>query len=336
MKRILTGDRPTGKLHLGHYVGSLKNRVKLQNEYDTFIMVADVQALTDNFENPEKVSSNVLEVTMDNLAVGLDPKKVTFLIQSQIAEIAELTIFFMNLVTMARLQRNPTVKDEIQQKGFEGDIPVGFVNYPISQAADILAFKANLVPVGEDQKPMLELTREIARRFNSIYGEVFSEPDIKVGEVGRLVGTDGNAKMSKSLGNVIFLADSSEEVEKKVMAMYTDPTRLHITDPGHVEGNPVFVYLDAFGSTSSPQVGHEIDDYKNRYRAGQVGDIEVKKYLIQVLNNFLDPIRKRRAEYENQPELVEKILKEGTEKAREEAQKTLREVKKAMKLDYFI
>ncbi|MBI4037192.1 tryptophan--tRNA ligase [Candidatus Daviesbacteria bacterium] len=335
MKRILTGDRPTGKLHLGHYVGSLQNRVKLQDEYETFIMVADVQALTDNFNNPQKVRDNVLEVTMDNLAIGLDPKKVTFFIQSQVPEIAELTVYFMNLVTMARLQRNPTVKEEIQQKGFNSEAPVGFVNYPISQAADILAFKADLVPVGEDQKPMLELTREIARKFNTIYGTVFPEPDIKVGEIGRLIGIDGNAKMGKSLGNVIYLSDSKEEVEKKVMSMYTDPTRVHPTDPGHVEGNPVFIYLDAFGSAGSPQVEQEVNDMKEAYTKGQIGDIEVKKYLAQVLNNFLDPIREKRAEYEKQPELVDKILKEGTEKARTEAQKTLTEVKKAMKLDYF-
>lgn len=332
MKRILTGDRPTGKLHLGHYVGSLKNRVKLQDEYETFIMVADVQALTDNFDNPQKVRDNVLEVTMDNLAVGLDPSKVTFFIQSQIPEIAELTVFFMNLVTMARLMRNPTVKDEIKQKGFDEDVPVGFVNYPISQAADILFLKANLVPVGEDQKPMIEQTREIARKFNSIYGEVFPEPEIKVGDMGRLVGTDNNTKMGKSLGNAIFLSDSPEEVEKKVMSMYTDPTRIKPTDPGHVEGNPVFIYLDAFVSESKRL---QVEEYKDKYKKGEVGDVEVKKFLVQVLNKFLEPIRQKRLEYENRPELVEKILKEGTERARVEAQKTLAEVKKAMKLDYF-
>lgn len=344
MKRILTGDRPTGKLHLGHYVGSLANRVKLQDEYETFIMVADVQALTDNFDNPSKVRSNVVEVTMDNLAVGLNPGKVTFFIQSEISEIAELTVFFMNLVTMARLIRNPTVKDEIGQKGFGEQIPVGFVNYPISQAADILFLKANLVPVGEDQKPMLEQTREIARRFNSIYGEVFPEPEIKVGEVGRLVGTDGNAKMSKSLGNVVYLSDSKEEVEKKVMAMYTDPNRVRPDIPGKVEGNPVFLYLDAFGPEaakiegsdfSSSEIAKKIAEYKDRYQKGTVGDVEVKKYLVRILNTFLEPIRNRRAYYEKNPEKVEKILKDGTQKARGEAQTTMREVKKAMKLDYF-
>ena len=332
MKRILTGDRPTGKLHLGHFVGSLKNRVALQNEYETFIMVADVQALTDNFDNPQKVHDNVVEVTMDNLAAGLDPEKVTFFIQSQIAEIAELTVFFMNLVTMGRLVRNPTVKDEIQQKGFGEELPVGFVNYPISQAADILFLKSNLVPVGEDQKPMIELTREIARRFNNIYGEVFPEPEIKVGDFGRLVGIDGGAKMSKSIGNVIYLSDSAEEVEQKVMKMYTDPSRLKATDPGKVEGNPVFIYLDAFGTESDKT---QIEEFKNRYTQGTVGDVEVKKYLGEVLNRFLDPIRTRRAEYEKNPQLVEEILRKGTQKAREEAEKTMAEVRKAMKINYF-
>jgi len=331
-KRILTSDRPTGKLHLGHYVGSLKNRVELQNEYEIFIMSADVQALTDNFDNPQKVHDNVLEVAMDNLAVGLDPNKVTFFIQSQIPEIAELTVYFMNLVTLARLQRNPTVKDEMQQKGFGNEIPVGFLSYPISQAADILFLKADLVPVGNDQSPMIEQTREIARRFNSLYGHVFDEPEGKFGEVARLVGTDGQAKMSKSLNNAIFLADPKDVVEQKVMNMYTDPSRLHFTDPGNVEGNPLFIYLDAFGSKED-QV--QINDYKERYQKGKVGDIEVKQYLANILNRFLNPIRKRRAIYEQQPEVVGKILKEGTKKARMEAKKTLLEVKKAMKLDYF-
>ncbi len=331
-KRILTGDRPTGKLHLGHYLGSLKGRVDLQDEYETFIMVADVQALTDNFDNPQKVRDNVLEVTMDNLAVGLDPEKATFFIQSQVPEIAELTVFFMNLVTMARLMRNPTVKDEVKQKGFNEDVPVGFVTYPISQAADILFLKTDLVPAGEDQRPMIEQAREIARRFNSIYGTVFPEPDIKVGNVGRLIGTDGNGKMSKSIGNVIYLSDSKEDVEKKVMSMYTDPNRIKATDPGTVEGNPLFIYLDAFGEGSDKA---QIDEYKKRYRTGQVGDIEVKKYLAEILNKFLEPIRKRRSKYENNPKLVEEILKRGTARAQEEARKTLKEVKQVMKLDYF-
>ena len=331
-KRILTGDRPTGKLHVGHYLGSLKNRVALQDEYETFIMVADVQALTDNFDNPQKVHDNVVEVTMDNLAVGLDPKNVTFFIQSEIPEIAELTVFFMNLVTMARLMRNPTVKDEIVQKGFGDSTPVGFVNYPISQAADILFLKANLVPVGEDQLPMIEQTREIARRFNQIYGTVFPEPDAKIGEIARLVGTDGNAKMSKSIGNTIYLSDTEEEVNKKVMSMYTDPTRIKATDPGKVEGNPVFMYLDAFAKDSELL---KIEEYKSRYKEGTVGDVEVKKYLAGIMNEFLTPIREKRKQYEQNPELVKQILKEGTEKVRKEAQKTMQEVKKAMKINYF-
>lgn len=332
MKRILTGDRPTGKLHLGHFVGSLANRVKLQHQYETFIIIADIQALTDNFDHPEKVREAVYEVAMDNLAVGIDPSIATIFIQSEIPQIAELTIYFMNLVTLGRLQRNPTTKDEIKQRGFEDNIPMGFLNYPVSQAADISIVKADLVPVGQDQVPHVEQTREIVRKFNSIYAPVFPEPEPLIGKIARLIGTDGQAKMSKSLGNVINLSDSSEEVEKKVMGMYTDPKRIHPTDPGTVEGNPVFVYLDAFGKDSEKTT---IDDYKKRYRTGQVGDIEVKKYLVKILNNFLDPIRESRARYERDPELVERILKEGTEKTRREAQKTLSEVKKAMKLDYF-
>lgn len=332
MKRILTGDRPTGKLHLGHYIGSLKNRVQLQTEYETFIIIADVQALTDNFDHPEKVREAVMEVAMDNLAVGVDPKKATIFIQSEVPQIAELTVFYMNLVTLGRLQRNPTTKDEMKQKGFEENIPMGFLNYPVSQAADITCVKANLVPVGQDQVPHVEQTREIVRKFNSTYGAVLPEPEPLVGQIARLVGTDGQAKMSKSLGNVINLSDSPEEVEKKVMGMYTDPTRIRATDPGHVEGNPVFIYLDAFGKEDDKA---QITKFKDQYTKGQVGDIEVKKYLVKVLNNLLDPIRKKRAEYEAQPQLIEKILKEGTEKTRAEAQKTLTEVKKAMKLDYF-
>ncbi|MDD2822526.1 MAG: tryptophan--tRNA ligase [Candidatus Daviesbacteria bacterium] len=331
-KRILTGDRPTGKLHLGHFVGSLANRVKLQDEYEQFVMIADVQALTDNFENPQKVRDNINEVALDYLSVGIDPKKTTIFIQSMIPQIAELTIFYMNLVTVARLQRNPTVKDEMKQKGMEENVPLGFLAYPVSQAADITCVNADLVPVGEDQLPMIEQTREIVRRFNTLYGNVLHEPKGLVGSSPRLVGTDGNNKMSKSLNNAIFLSDSADEVEKKVMSMYTDPTRLKATDPGHVEGNPVFVYLDAFGTDKDKD---QITSLKERYRTGQVGDVEVKKYLVQILNNFLDPIRKRRSEYEKNPELVEKILKEGTEKARAEAQQTLAKIKKAMKIDYF-
>lgn len=332
MKRILTGDRPTGRLHLGHYVGSLKNRVELQDQYEQFVEIADVQALTDNFENPQKVRDSIREVALDYLAVGLDPKKTTIFIQSEISQIAELTVFYMNLVTVARLQRNPTVKDELKQKGMEESVPLGFLAYPVSQAADITCVKADLVPVGEDQLPMLEQTREIVRRFNSIYGKVLVEPKPLLGDFPRLVGVDGQSKMSKSLNNAIYLVDSPQEVEKKVKNMYTDPKRIHPTDPGTVEGNPVFIYLDAFGAECDKA---KIDELKKLYRTGQVGDVEVKNYLAEILNNFLDPIRKRRAEYEKQPELVEKILKEGTEKVRAEAQKTLEEVKKVMKLDYF-
>lgn len=332
MKRILTGDRPTGKLHLGHYVGSLKNRVKLQNEYEQFVMIADVQALTDNFDNPQKVRDNIVEVALDYLSVGIDPQKTTIFIQSQIPEIAELTVFYMNLVTVARLQRNPTVKDEMKQKGMGENVTLGFLAYPVSQAADITFLKANLVPVGEEQMPMIEQTREIVRKFNSLYGEVFPEPEGLVGEVGRLVGTDGNAKMSKSLGNTINLSDSPQDVERKVMNMYTDPNRIKASDPGKVEGNPVFIYLDAFSLESDRE---QIEDFKRRYKEGTVGDVEVKRFLTKVLNEFLEPIREKRRHFENDPKRVEEILKKGTEKARKEAFKTLKEVKKAMKLEYF-
>ena len=329
-KRILTGDRPTGRLHLGHYVGSLKNRVSLQDQYETFVMIADVQALTDNFQNPSKVRDNVSEVAMDNLAVGLDSSKARIFIQSQIPEIAELTVFFMNLVTLSRVQRNPTVKDEMKQKGYGEDVPLGFVNYPVSQAADILFLKADLVPAGEDQRPMIELARDIAAKFNHLYGQVFPEPDLLEGDFGRLVGTDGGAKMSKSLGNTIYLSDNSDEVLKKVMGMYTDPNRLHATDPGNVEGNPVFTYLDAFGNDKT-----KIDEYKNSYREGKVGDVEVKKYLTDVLNDFLDPIRESRKKFESDPTLVDNILRDGFKVVKDEAEKTLSEVRAAMKIDYF-
>lgn len=332
MKRILTGDRPTGRLHLGHYVGSLKNRVKLQDEYETYIMLADVQALTDNFEHPEKLAENIREVVLDYLSVGIDPAKSTIFVQSKIPEIAELTVFFMNLVTLARLQRNPTVKDEMKQKGFGANVPVGFLAYPISQAADITFIKADLVPVGVDQLPMVEQTREIVRKFNDLYGKVLVEPEALVGEVERLPGTDGKAKMSKSLGNVINLSDSSEEVKKKVMAMYTDPKRVHGDEPGEVEGNPVFVYLDAFAEHGDPE---KIEDLKRRYREGSVGDVEVKGYLVEVLEKFLEPIRSMRKEFEEKPDFVETILKEGTERARLEARQTLDEVRRAMKINYF-
>lgn len=331
-KRILTGDRPTGRLHLGHYVGSLKNRVKLQDEYETYIMLADVQALTDNFEHPEKLAENIREVVLDYLSVGIDPAKSTIFVQSKIPEIAELTVFFMNLVTLARLQRNPTVKDEMKQKGFGANVPVGFLAYPVSQAADITFIKADLVPVGVDQLPMIEQTREIVRKFNDLYGKVLVEPEALVGEVERLPGTDGKAKMSKSLGNVINLSDDTQTVKKKVMAMFTDPKRVHGDEPGEVEGNPVFVYLDAFVEHGDPK---KIEDLKRRYREGTVKDVEVKEYLVEVLEKFLEPIRAVRAEFEKKPDLVETILKEGTVRARLEAQQTLEEVRRAMKINYF-
>lgn len=329
-KRILTGDRPTGRLHLGHYVGSLQNRVKLQDEYDQFVMIADVQALTDNFENPQKVRENVKELVLDYLAVGIDPSKTTILIQSQIPEIAELTVFYLNLVTLERVLRNPTVKDEIKQKGFGTNIPAGFAMYPVSQAADITVFNASLVPVGEDQLPMIEQTREIVRKFNLLYGNVFVEPEPLLGRVKRLPGIDGNAKMSKSLGNCIYLSDSEEELKKKVMSMYTDPNRIHPTDPGKVEGNPVFIYHDVFNSDQA-----EMEDLKKRYKEGKVGDVEVKEKLFIKLNDFLKPIREKRKEFEGKDEILDKILKEGTEKAREVAKETMQKVREVMKIDYF-
>lgn len=332
-KRILTGDRPTGKLHLGHYVGSLKNRIKLQDEYETFILVADVQALTDNYDEPEKIRENILETTIDNLAVGLDPNKVTFYVQSQVPSIAELTVFFMNLVTLEEVLRNPTVKDEVKQKQnkFQGNPPFGFVAYPVSQAADILITRAQVVPVGDDQAPMIELTNKIGREFNRVYStNVFPEVQGVFSEMGRLVGTDGNAKMSKSLGNTIYLSDSADVVKEKVMKMYTDPNRLKPTDAGTVEGNPVFIYHDAFNPNTA-----EVEDLKTRYRAGQVGDVEVKEKLIIALNNFLDPIRERRSYYENHKEEVQEILKKGVEKANIEGEATLKMVREAMKINYF-
>ena len=316
-------------MHLGHFVGSLKNRVKLQDSYDQFVMIADVQALTDNFENPEKVRANIKEILLDYLAVGIDPAKTTILIQSMIPEIAELTVFYLNLVTLERVLRNPTVKDEIKQKGFGQNIPAGFAMYPVSQAADITAFNADLVPVGEDQLPMIEQTREIVRKFNSLYGEVFHEPEALIGEVKRLPGTDGGTKMGKSLENAIYLSDSEEELKKKVMGMYTDPTRIHPTDPGKVEGNPVFTYHDVFNPDKE-----EVEDLKVRYKEGKVGDVEVKEKLFVALNNLLKPIREKRAEYAKDDANLEKILKDGTQKAREVAKETMLQVKKAMKIDY--
>jgi tryptophanyl-tRNA synthetase len=329
-KRILTGDRPTGRLHLGHYVGSLQNRVRLQHEYDTYVLIADVQALTDNFERPETLRQNVFEVALDYLAVGLDPERVKIVVQSMVPELAELTIYFMNLVTVATLERNPTVKEEIKQRNFKRGVPVGFWSYPISQAADITIFKAHLVPVGEDQLPMIEQAREIARRFNGLYGKVLTEPKAMLGVVARLPGTDGGAKMSKSLGNCIYLSDPPETLRKRVMSMFTDPTRIHPTDPGHVEDNPVFTYHDTFNPDKA-----EVEELKERYRRGTVGDVEVKQKLLAALDKFLTPIRARRAEYESKPDAVREIIMEGTAKARAVAQQTMKDVRAAMKIAYF-
>jgi tryptophanyl-tRNA synthetase len=329
MKRILTGDRPTGPLHLGHYAGSLQNRVRLQNEYDTYVLIADVQALTDNFEHPEKLAGNVFEVALDYLAVGLDPGKAKFVVQSMVPELAELTIYFMNLVTVATLERNPTVKEEIKQRNFVKGVPVGFWSYPISQAADITIFKADLVPVGEDQLPMIEQAREIARRFNRLYGKVLIEPRAMLGAVARLPGTDGGAKMSKSLGNCIYLGDPPETVRKRVMSMFTDTTRVHPTDPGHVEGNPVFTYHDVFNPNKE-----EVEELKDRYRKGAVGDVEVKQLLFNALNSFLSPIRERRLEFQSNPKHVYEIIIEGTRQGRELARATMDEVRAAMKIAY--
>ena len=344
-KIILTGDRPTGRLHVGHYVGSLKRRVELQNsgEYDkVFIMIADAQALTDNIENPEKVRQNILEVALDYLSVGLDPTKTTLFIQSQIPELTELTFYYMDLVTVARLQRNPTVKNEIILRNFEASIPVGFFTYPISQAADITAFKATTVPVGEDQLPMIEQTREIVRKFNSVYEEVLVEPDALLPDNKaclRLPGTDGKAKMSKSLGNCIYLADSADDVKKKIMSMYTDPEHLQVSDPGHLEGNTVFTYLDAFCRPEHferylPEYAN-LDELKDHYQRGGLGDVKVKKFLNNIVQEELEPIRQRRKEYEKNIPEVYQILKRGSEAAREVAAQTLSEVKSAMKINYF-
>ena len=342
---ILTGDRPTGRLHLGHYVGSLKRRVELQNsgEYDKmFVFIADAQALTDNADNPEKVRQNIIEVALDYLACGLNPEKVTLFIQSQIPELAELTTYFMNLVTVSRLQRNPTVKTEIQMRNFEASIPVGFFCYPISQAADIAAFKATTVPAGEDQEPMLEQTREIVKRFNGIYGETLGEPKILLPEnqvCMRLPGTDGKAKMSKSLGNCIYLSDSEKEVQAKVRSMYTDPTHIKISDPGKIEGNTVFTYLDAFCRPEHferylPEYPN-LDELKAHYQRGGLGDVKVKKFLNAILEELLAPIRARRKEAEQDIPEVYDILKRGSMQAREVAAQTLSEVRRAMKIDYF-
>lgn len=344
-KIILTGDRPTGRLHVGHYVGSLKRRVELQNsgEYDkTFIMIADAQALTDNIENPEKIRQNIIEVALDYLSCGLDPAKSTLFIQSQISELCELTFYYMDLVTVSRLQRNPTVKSEIQMRNFEASIPVGFFTYPISQAADITAFKATTVPVGDDQLPMIEQTREIVRKFNAVYAEVLVEPEALLPEneaCMRLPGIDGKAKMSKSLGNCIYLADTADEVKKKIMSMYTDPTHLQVSDPGHLEGNTVFTYLDAFCKDEHferylPEYAN-LDELKAHYQRGGLGDVKVKKLLNNVMQEELEPIRNRRKEYEKDIPEIYNILRKGSEAAREVAAQTLSEVKNAMRINYF-
>ena len=344
-KVILTGDRPTGRLHIGHYVGSLKRRVELQEAGDfkkMFVFIADAQALTDNIDNPEKVRQNVIEVALDYLAVGLDPSKITIFIQSQIPELCELSFYFMDLVTVSRLQRNPTVKTEIGMRGFESSIPVGFFTYPISQAADIAAFRATTVPAGEDQKPMLEQATEIVRRFNYIYGDTLVEPSILLPQnqvCCRLPGTDGKAKMSKSLGNCIYLAETSQEVKKKVMSMYTDPLHVHVEDPGHLEGNAVFTYLDAFCQPQHfeafwPDYAN-LDEVKEHYQRGGLGDMKVKKFLNNILQAALEPIRQRRAEFEKDIPAVHEMLRKGCEEAREVAAKTLDDVRRAMKINYF-
>lgn len=344
-KIILTGDRPTGKLHVGHYVGSLKRRVELQNsgKYDEiFIMIADAQALTDNAEHPEKVRQNIVEVALDYLSCGLDPSKTTMFIQSQISELCELSFYYMNLVTVSRLQRNPTVKAEIQMRNFEASIPVGFFTYPISQAADITAFQATTVPVGEDQMPMLEQTKEIVRKFNSVYGDTLTEPDILLPDNKaclRLPGIDGKAKMSKSLNNCIYLSDTEEEVRKKIMSMFTDSNHLRVEDPGRVEGNPVFIYLDAFCKEEHfaeylPEY-QNLDELKAHYTRGGLGDVKVKKFLNAVMQEELSPIRERRKEFEKDIPAIYDMLRDGSEKARQAAARTLADVKNAMKINYF-
>lgn len=344
-KVILTGDRPTGRLHIGHYVGSLRRRVELQNEGDykkMFVFIADAQALTDNMENPEKVRQNVIEVALDYLACGLDPEKVTLFVQSQIPELCELSFYFMDLVSVSRLQRNPTVKTEIQMRGFESSIPVGFFTYPISQAADITAFRATTVPAGEDQKPMLEQATEIVRRFNHIYGETLVEPEILLPANAaclRLPGTDGKAKMSKSLGNCIYLSETAEEMHKKVMSMYTDPLHVNISDPGHIEGNTVFTYLDAFCRPEHfglywPDYA-SLDELKAHYMRGGLGDVKCKKFLEKILNEELEPIRARRKEFQKDIPAIYEMLRKGCEDARSVAADTLSDVRRAMKINYF-
>lgn len=344
-KVILTGDRPTGKLHLGHYIGSLRRRVQLQQEGDfdrMFVFMADVQALTDNADNPEKIRQNIMEVALDYLAAGLDPTKCTLFIQSMIPELAELTTYLMNLITVSRVQRNPTVKTEIKMRNFEANIPLGFFCYPVSQAADITLFKATTVPAGEDQEPMIEVARELARRFNQIYGDVLVEPNIMLPEnatARRLPGTDGKEKMSKSLGNCIYLSDSADDVWQKVRSMYTDPNHINVSDPGTVEGNAVFTYLDAFSTDADfanfwPEY-QNLDELKDHYRRGGLGDMKCKKFLNTVINNMLEPMRQRRHELEQDIPAIFDILRKGSEQAREVAAQTMSEVRHAMRIDYF-
>ena len=344
-KVILTGDRPTGKLHLGHYIGSLRRRVQLQQEGDfdrMFVFMADVQALTDNADNPEKIRQNIMEVALDYLAAGLDPTKCTLFIQSMIPELAELTTYLMNLITVSRVQRNPTVKTEIKMRNFEANIPLGFFCYPVSQAADITLFKATTVPAGEDQEPMIEVARELARRFNQVYGDVLVEPNIMLPEnatARRLPGTDGKEKMSKSLGNCIYLSDSADDVWQKVRSMYTDPNHVNVSDPGTVEGNAVFTYLDAFSTDADfanfwPEY-QNLDELKDHYRRGGLGDMKCKKFLNTVINNMLEPMRQRRHELEQDIPAIFDILRKGSEQAREVAAQTMSEVRHAMRIDYF-
>ena len=344
-KVILTGDRPTGKLHLGHYIGSLRRRVQLQQEGDfdrMFVFMADVQALTDNADNPEKIRQNIMEVALDYLAAGLDPTKCTLFIQSMIPELAELTTYLMNLITVSRVQRNPTVKTEIKMRNFEANIPLGFFCYPVSQAADITLFKATTVPAGEDQEPMIEVARELARRFNQIYGDVLVEPNIMLPEnatARRLPGTDGKEKMSKSLGNCIYLSDSADDVWQKVRSMYTDPNHINVSDPGTVEGNAVFTYLDAFSTDADfanfwPEY-QNLDELKDHYRRGGLGDMKCKKFLNTVINNMLEPMRQRRHELEQDIPAIFDMLRKGSEQAREVAAQTMSEVRHAMRIDYF-
>lgn len=342
-KTILTGDRPTGKLHLGHYAGSLRNRVELQNsgKYDMYVFIADMQALTDNAKNPQKIRDNIIEVALDYLSVGLDPEKTCIFVQSQIPALSELTMYYMNLVSLARLKRNPTIKSEIKERGFGETIPVGFLTYPISQAADITAFDADLVPVGEDQAPILEQDIEIVRTFNSIYGKTLKEPKQLTPEnvCKRLPGIDGKNKMSKSLGNCIYLSDTPEEVTKKVMTMYTDPNHIRVEDPGDTKNNPVFIYLEAFSTDEHfakylPEFKN-LKDLKTHYEQGGVGDVKIKKFLANVLNDVLTPIRERRAIYENNIEAVYKMLEEGSKKARAKSEEVLTRVRKAIGVEYF-